>query len=265
MGLTIWNESTRGELNDILPESVVVLPTGATEQHGPHLVTGHDAMMVTTVALQAADRASSECNVVLAPTLPFGSSQHHLSFGGTLSLSTETYYRVVRELVESIVSAGARMIFLLNGHGGNHELNQLVARDAAVALRSERAVAFAAASYWDVARQSIISDPRVSDLTLPGHAGEFETATMLATNVYHVRERASRRSDPSATDVIPGVRVESAGRWERFDGYTDFPHRATAEQGEILLEHLVNEVAAALVAYSRRSPTEHASQDWSTP
>ncbi len=103
---TIWTESTRDELRAALPESVVIIPTGATEQHGgPHLVTGHDTFPVVEVVQRAAVLATG--SFVIAPALPFGSSQHHLPFGATLSLSTGTYYRVVRELVESEVAAGA--------------------------------------------------------------------------------------------------------------------------------------------------------------
>jgi creatinine amidohydrolase len=250
MTLTIWNEATREELRDVLPGSVVVLPTGATEQHGPHLATGHDTVMVMHVAGEAAAIASASRDVVLAPALPFGSSAHHLPFGGTLSLATETYYRVVRDLVTSILAAGATRVFLLNGHGGNHELNQLAVRDIAIAQPADSGVVLAAASYWDIARPAIAADARLPDLTLPGHAGQFETATMLALDPSRVRERAERTGDPSLTTAIPGVRVEAADRWESFDGYTDFPARATAEQGTILLDIVIREVAAALVAFA---------------
>lgn len=252
MSLTIWNEATREELRAALPGAVVLLPTGATEQHGPHLATGHDTFMVAHIAREAATRAAGTVDVVLVPALPFGSSAHHLPFGGTLSLATETYLRVVRDLVESILSAGATKVFLLNGHGGNHELNQLVARDIAIAQATESGVVLAAASYWDIARPAIAADNRLPELTLPGHAGQFETATMLALDPSRVRDRAGRDSDPAASGSIPGVRVEAANRWESFDGYTDYPDRATAEQGAILLEIVIREVAAALVAFAER-------------
>jgi creatinine amidohydrolase len=253
MTMTTWNEATREDLRAALPGSVVVLPTGATEQHGPHLATGHDTFMVSHIAREAAGVAAGTIDVALAPALPFGSSAHHFPFGGTLSLATETYYRVVRDLVESILTDGAGRVFLLNGHGGNHELNQLAVRDVAIALPPDSGVVLAAASYWDIARAAIAADDRLPDLTLPGHAGRFETATMLALDPARVRDRAARDGDPSATMLIPGVRVEAADRWESFDGYTDFPHLATAEEGAILLDIVIREVAAALVAFATRS------------
>lgn len=252
MSLTIWNESTREELNTLLPGALVVLPTAATEQHGPHLATGHDAFLVTHIARQAAERAASAADIVLAPTLAFGSSAHHLPFGGTLSLRTETYLHVVRDLIESIVTNGARWVLLLNGHGGNHELNQLAVRDMAIALPPESRVVLSAASYWDIARGEVPRDERFANLVLPGHAGRFETATMLALNPSRVRDRAQRDGDPSLPPPLPGVRVEAANRWEAFDGFTDFPHLATAEDGRVLLEVVIGAVAESIVALAGR-------------
>jgi creatinine amidohydrolase len=252
MALTMWNESSRDELQALLPESIVLLPTGATEQHGPHLPTGHDSFTVAEIAERAARRCGA--NVVLAPTLTFGSSHHHLPFGGTLTLSTETYYRVVTDLVESMTAGGARQIFLLNGHGGNQELNQLVARDVARLQPPNAAVTIAAASYWQVAAASLASDEMLAGMPLPGHAGQFETSTMLAMSPQRIREpRLVRDADPYPGEVIAGVRLETTGSWQVFDGYTDFPHRATAELGERILEHVIRDVAAALDTLARAS------------
>lgn len=249
MSRIIWNESTRDELRHALPESVVVLPTAATEQHGPHLATGHDSFTVTEIAHRAADVAGAP--IVLAPALIFGSSHHHLPFGGTLSLSTDTYYRVVRELVDSMLAGGARRVFLLNGHGGNQELNQLVARDVALDQPVDRPVAIGAASYWQLAAASLAADPALAGIPLPGHAGRFETATMLAMAPDRVREpRAERGHDPYRAEIVAGARVEVTNAWSVFDGYTDFPHLATARLGHAILDHVVRDVAAALTTFA---------------
>jgi creatinine amidohydrolase len=248
---TQWNELTREDLNARLPGAVVLLPTGATEQHGPHLATGHDSFTVARIAASAAERVTGDHEVIVAPTLMFGSSAHHLQFGGSLSLATETNRAVVRDLVSSMLSAGSRRVFLLNGHGGNHELNQLVARDLALEQPADAGVAIAAASYWEIAAASLAADARLAGFRMPGHAGQFETATMLAMDSARVREpRPARDDDPSRAMVIPGVRVEASGWWRTFDGYTDSPARATAETGEIIIEHVVRDVAAALTAFA---------------
>ena len=252
MAMTVWNQATRDELNAALPDAVVLLPTGATEQHGPHLATGHDTFAVTGIAHRVARTVGPEVDIVLAPALPFGSSDHHLPFGGTLSLGTETYRRVVHDLVTSMIAGGARRVFLLNGHGGNRELNQLVARDVALAQPAGRPVAIAAASYWEIAAAALAADPDLGAVRQPGHAGQFETATMLAMTPEHVREpRAVRPSDPSLVPTLPGTRIETTGLWPSYDGYTDFPHRATAEQGQRALAIIVRDVAAALTTFAR--------------
>lgn len=251
MALMIWDESTRDELCSALPYSLVILPTGATEQHGPHLVTGHDTFVVSDIARRAAELAANNGSIVLAPSLAFGSSHHHLPFGGTLSLSTETYYRVVHDLVDSIITAGARRIFLLNGHGGNQELNQLVARDVVLSQKEGIVAVVGAASYWDIAYRSVTEDSFLHNMIVPGHAGQFETSTLLATAPNLVREPLpNRAADSSRQPSIPGVRIEFTGQWQSFEGYTDFPDRATVELGDRILGHVIRNVAAAIIAFA---------------
>src|SRR5262245_30841890 len=122
----LLEELTRDQARALAPEALVVLPVGAIEQHGPHLPVGTDYFVVEHIARAAAMSLADRVPILVAPALPFGSSHHHLPFGGTLSLSTETYYRALRDLAESLIASGFRRIFILNGHGGNNELIQLV-------------------------------------------------------------------------------------------------------------------------------------------
>src|SRR5260370_27890691 len=149
----LFAEMTRQEPRAIAPETTVVLPLGATEQHGPHLPAGTDFFTVEHLAIAAAEQASAEISIIVTPALPFGSSDHHLCFGATLSLRTETYYRVLMDLLRSLVTDGFTRIFLLNGHGGNHELAGLAARDTGLGLPAR----VAAASYWTVAWGALVA------------------------------------------------------------------------------------------------------------
>ena len=81
-----WDALTRDEISAVAADALLVLPVGTTEQHGPHLATGTDAALVEAVAEKAAALAARPDVVLLAPTLAFGASDHHLPFGGTLSL-----------------------------------------------------------------------------------------------------------------------------------------------------------------------------------
>lgn len=249
-----WTALTRNDVRERLAAgALVVLPTGATEQHGPHLPTGHDSMTVGAIARAAADAAAAE--IVIAPTLVFGSSQHHIPFGGTLSLSTETYFRVVTELVESIIASGGRRILILNGHGGNQELNQLVVRDVVLAHGEDAGLTLAAASYWQVAGDALAAMPELAGIRVPGHAGQFETSTMLAQVPHLVQPRwAERMSDPFTALEVPGVRIETSGLWQTFDGYTDRPDLATAELGQAILSTAIREVAALMTRLGPTAP-----------
>lgn len=248
-GAALLQELTREEARALAPRALAVLPVGATEQHGPHLPVGTDHFAVEWIARAAAARAAAEISVVVAPTLPFGSSHHHLPFGGTMSLGTETYYRVLRDLLESLIGGGFRRIFVVNGHGGNQELIQLAARDLALAHPAH----LAAASYWTIAWDDLVAAGATGPGRLPGHAGAFETALVLALRPDLVREPRPRRDDAPGGDARPGARyrAESHGSWQAMDGYTDSPARATAEQGRAWLDAAAGAVGHALVEFYR--------------
>ncbi len=250
MGLLL-EELTRDEARAVAPGTLVVLPVGATEQHGPHLPVGVDSYTVTHIARTAAADAAQHIPVLVAPTLPFGSSHHHLPFGGTLSLGTETYYRVLLDLLESLIAGGFRRIFVLNGHGGNNELIQLAARDVAL----KHPAHLAAASYWTIAWDALSANQATPTTELPGHSGAFETSMMLALRPELVREPRPERRDLPDFDPrrSPAYRVELHGAWQRIGGYTDSPDQARAEHGERYLEVIIAEVAQALVDFYRRA------------
>jgi creatinine amidohydrolase len=244
----LFQELTRTEAKNLGPEAVLLFPVGATEQHGPHLPVGTDHFAVENIARAAAQVASAQIPVVVAPTLPFGSSHHHIPFGGTMSLSTETYYRTVLELCEALILGAWRRIFILNGHGGNHEIVQLVARDLAL----KHPVQMAAASYWNIAWDKFIAAEAHIGARLPGHAGFFETSVVMALRPELIHEPRPQRDNVPDSDprgFARPVRIETHGSWQSFDGYTDSPARASAEKGRTFLDAAAESVGAALVSF----------------
>jgi creatinine amidohydrolase len=136
----------------------------------------------------------------------------------------------LRELLDSLVESGFRRIFLLNGHGGNHELAQLAARDAAL----KHPVRIAAASYWNIAWDSLTAANAHRGRRLPGHAGDFETSLMLSLRPELVSELKPHRdvvesSDPRRFEAR--WRHERHGFWTDIDGFTDSPDRADPDRG----------------------------------
>lgn len=242
-----WNEMTREALGMALPNAVIVLPTAATEQHGPHLATGHDALVLDEIVRRAAERVDTGTNVLVAPTLTFGSSDHHLPFGGTLSLRSETYLAVLKDLLRSAVESGARRVLVVNGHGGNHELNEIAVRDTALAQPNDRRVVLAAGSWWTIAAQALAGREEFASARIPGHAGQLETAMMLAWRPDLVQEpRPARESDPSVGTRIAGLRIEGEVRWREFDGFTDSPADAMLELGALALDLAAGALAKAI-------------------
>jgi creatinine amidohydrolase len=241
----LLNELTRGDLNRIAPDAVVVLPTGATEQHGPHLPVGTDTFAVEAVARGAVAALADRVPVVMAPVLPYGSSHHHLPFGGTMSLTTETYYAVIRDLVESLITSQFRRVMIVNGHGGNHELMQLVVRDLAL----KYLVNLAALSYWQPAADVLAAQNPHLATRLPGHAGVFETSVILALRPELPRQPLPARNEDEVGVLSPQPsvwRLERAGRWQEMDGFTDSPALADGARGRTYLDTIIDAVAALI-------------------
>jgi creatinine amidohydrolase len=240
-------ELNREQLRACTADHLVILPIGATEQHGPHLATGTDFFTITAVAEEAARLASDRIPTLVTPALPFGSSDHHLIFGGTLSMSSETYYRVLCDLLRSLATDGFRRVFLLNGHGGNHELAELAARDTAL----QRDIHIAAASYWAIAWEALLGVDGHKGRRLPGHAGDFETSMMLNLRPDLTPGPLPHRDNIGDSPLIRVApwRTELHGFWKSIDGYTDSPDQATAENGKRFFHAITGAVADAFVEF----------------
>ncbi len=244
----LLEEVNRTEACSRAADTLLIWPVGALEQHGPHLPVGTDYLTIEALSRLAAEKARVQIPVLMAPTLPFGSSHHHLPFGGTMSLSTEGYYRIVYELAESLIISGFRKIFIVNGHGGNNELLQLVARDLAL----KHPASLAAASYWTVAWDALVTLEAHKPGRLPGHAGAFETSMMMALRPELIPQGLPHRDDVVGSDprsFYKPYRAEHHGSWQAIDGYTDSPDRGSAEHGQAYLAAVVDALAAAMIEF----------------
>lgn len=233
----LWARSDRDVLSRVLPEAVTVIPVGATEQHGPHLPTGTDALLADAIAWRAAQAASERCSrrLVVTPAVAFGASAHHLPFGGTLSLSPGTLTAVLTDLLASIAQQGGHRVVLVNGHGGNIGVCQAVAAHAAAV----HDLAVAHLDYWRVAEVE-------EGLAIPGHAGEFETSLVHALSPADVGAAPQREHAPKLP-WVDGVDLHAAALWRAIDGFTDRPALADESSGRRRLEAIVEATADRLV------------------
>lgn len=240
--------STRQKLIESPPD-VLLVPVGALEQHGPHLPLGTDTIHAEAIAELAVVAArDAGLQIAIAPSVPYGCSDHHLAFGGTLSLSTTTLLAVLRDVIRSAAISGFQRVFLLNGHGGNHELVQVAARDGSI----EFGLPVAAGSWWAIAWDDLVAEGAMEGCRLPGHAGGFETAIIGAIRADAVGDLPPKQAELSLTDrrrYEPPYRMERPGRWAASPGYSDDPGALGGTVGRRLLEVAGAAVGAALVTF----------------
>ncbi|QMW06021.1 creatininase family protein [Spirosoma foliorum] len=237
-------------------DKVLLLPIAAIEQHGPHLAVSTDTDIVTQVA-QEAEKALPE-TVLLCPTLPYGSSHHHLSFGGTLSIPPDLYTQVIVSLVESLVLSGHQRIVLLNGHGGN-----ITPVKQALAILSKRFDAshqptIALATYWELAGSVFAGEFPMESPAL-SHACEYETSLMLHLFPEKVRmERVDRAQRPERNGYIGweddepyrGVTVFKQTEFISSNGSSGEPQLGTPEKGKHLFDQAVRSLIEFLDAFN---------------
>ena len=246
-------EMTREQIRRSAPATTVVLPTAAIEQHGPHLAIATDTLAVTAICQRAAEIASKDTPVTVAPPVHFGSSHHHFPHPGVLSLSNATFTRVVVEICDSLARSGFRRIAVVNGHGGNDEAVRVAAREIGL---MHPAVTVAASSFWTIAHGARAGVGRAGELgQLPGHAGAFETSLVMALRPELV-DAASFPTPLGQPPFPPDPRqrptvIKAGVSLGSGPGYTDDPSRASAEAGRRMLEIVARELAAFLVELAR--------------
>lgn len=237
-------------------EKVVVLPLGAIEQHGPHMAVSTDTDIVTMVAMGAEEKMRER--MMLCPTFSFGSSHHHLSFGGTISISPELYTQVIVDLVVSLVQGGFRRIVLLNGHGGN-----ITPVKQALALLSHRydkdvRPNIVLVTYWELAGSAFAGDPPMESPAL-SHACEYETSLMLHLFPGKVdRSKVVRARRPESNgytgweddEPYRGVTIFKQTAFISSNGCSGEPQLATAEKGAHLYKYAVESLVRFLESFS---------------
>jgi creatinine amidohydrolase len=238
---------TREQVQQAAQTSLVILPIGAVEQHGPHLPINTDYYIVEHISRLVCKRLQKDFTAFVCPALPYGNSHHHFPYPA-LSLTSQTLISVLGDLVASLATIGFKHVFLLNSHGGNDEAIRIVTRDAA----REHGISVAAASYWTIAWEPLQTFFKETDLQIgrvPGHAGGFETSLMLAIAEELV---LMDRRPPLRTDVVPvkdikqRVYIQRPGNSVGQSGYSDDSRNASKSVGEEAIEIIVEEVARTI-------------------
>lgn len=202
---------------DALPDranTVIVLPAGAIEQHGPHLPCAVDSVVAAGVVGKAMSLLPDDVPAYALPPITYGKSDEHLHFPGTITLTGELLLHTAIEIGESIYRAGFRKFIMVNAHGGQPQPLEMAARE--LRLRHGDFVIIVR-SAWSVPHEASYLPAHERQLSM--HAGHGESAIMmaLAPDTVHM-ERAeanipepfpARRSRPAAPPR-PGARATSA-------------------------------------------------------
>ncbi|MEO0493805.1 MAG: mycofactocin biosynthesis peptidyl-dipeptidase MftE [Actinomycetota bacterium] len=210
---------------DVGTGRTLVLPLGATEQHGPHLPLDTDTVIARAVAETAALRVD---DAVVAPAIAIGASGEHQGFPGTLSVGTDV---LASMLVEIVRTAGPEFdrIVVVNAHGGNLD-----------------AVGSAVATCEHEGRPILVWHARLADADADAHAGSVETSVMLAIDPVRVRlDRAEPGNTAPMGDLLDELRRGGVAAVSP-NGVLGDPRDATPGRGEEILAEWVRQVVALL-------------------
>jgi creatinine amidohydrolase len=209
--------------------TVAILPVGATEQHGPHLSVVTDARIAEEFASRLA--ATLGPDALLCPSLPYGLSEHHEAFAGTVTLTPPTFIALMLDVVASLHRQRIDKVIIVNGHGGNIDALNLVVRRA----RTELGVQVASMMWARLARD-VCAAAAVGDAY--GHACELETsvAMVLAPDCVRADRIAAPAPRPPADPLSapPAAHLDVAVHFDELttDGVYGDPTAASRELGE---------------------------------
>jgi creatinine amidohydrolase len=164
-------------------KTVAVLPVGATEQHGPHLPLSVDQSLVDGVVAACLPQLPADVPVLVLPTQQVGYSPEHSAFAGTLTLPVETVIATWVGIGECVARAGVKKLLLLNAHGGQVSLMDIVARE----LRVRANLIVYSCNWWNLPLGDAVNGLFSAEEHRFGvHAGEIETSMMLALRAQFV-------------------------------------------------------------------------------
>lgn len=252
--------STRDFAQLDLARTIAVLPVAATEQHGPHLPLSVDTDLVDGVVRAALPHLAPDLPVLFLPTQAVGLSPEHQRFAGTLTLSSHTVISLWTEIGESVARAGVRKLVLLNSHGGQVSVMDIVARD----LRARMDMLVYSVSWFNLPLPPEVEQQfSTREQRFGIHAGQVETAMMMALKPERV-QRAQLRDFESASErraqafpILGNGRSAKLG-WQMQDynpaGAVGQAAQATAEQGQAVLQGAGRALAALLAEIDRLPP-----------
>ena len=226
------------QLKRVPRDTPIVIPVAAIEQHGHHLPVATDTLLLTEIVRRVEESIGDQ--ILTAPVQWFGNSDHHLDFGGTLSAPPRVFLDMLNGVINNFLSEGFKRIVILNGHGGN----DVPAKQALFEIRQEHRgrndLLLAMTTYWSLGTEPWQDCPVIHQREM-GHACEWETSMIMVIRPDLVGEYQSASPVEPGNPFRPGHRA-----WVTQDrsvpGHIGWPHLASVEKGEVLLNSFTRDV-----------------------
>ncbi|HVV92058.1 MAG TPA: creatininase family protein [Hyphomicrobiales bacterium] len=235
-----WDEMSWEEIHGADTSGwIAVLPVAAIEQHGPHLPLGVDRYIIRGYIDAALPLMAADLPVSFLPLQAVGKSDEHLHFPGTLTLAPETAIAAWTEIGESVARAGVRKLVLLNSHGGNVSVIDIVARNLRV--RAGMLVVTASLHRFGYPEGLFTTAETAHGI----HGGDIETSLMLAFRPDLVRAERTADFTPASLAMAERYRWLSADRPFGFGWMSQDLHPSGAIGDASLASREKGEAAAA--------------------
>lgn len=229
-----WDQLTSIQLDALNRQTPVLLNIAAIEQHGAHLPLATDRMIGEHFSGLLNKEIGDQ--VLILPIVSVGCSDHHMDFCGTLSLSHDTFSAVVQDIIQSVLDHGFYNIILLNSHGGNQGIMQVIVEQLGFANPTAHIIG---ATWWNLAKEELLKITQTGPGGT-GHACEFETSLMKTiaphlVNESQIKQGANVLSFPMADgDMLFGAKVSFYRTMKELtpNGVFGNPVNSSAEKGD---------------------------------
>ncbi|MGH9211211.1 MAG: creatininase family protein [Acidimicrobiales bacterium] len=242
------------ELSRSDPPTVLLLPVGATEPHGPHAPLSTDSLISLSMCRRAVERLAGdpELRVLILPALPYGVTRYAKAFAGAIHVDPDTLHALVTDICVALVDQGLRHVVMVNNHFEPEQVATL--RRVVDTVRATHGVEI---GYLDLVRRR--NAERLTDEFRAGecHAGRYETSLVMADHPGLV-DQARLPTLPRVAVNMPAAIAEGQRDFVAMgmhEGYCGAPADATAHEGQTTLATLTDmliDVARAVV----RGPVE---------
>lgn len=253
-----FDELTWPDVNEAVEMGkICILPTGSVEQHGHHLPLKVDHLCANAVATEAARRKSDKALVL--PPVTYGYVHHVMDFPGSLNIHHEHFVQYCLDITKSLAYHGFKKIVLVNGHGSNHNLCDMIARRTVV--ETDAHCTFC--SWWQMLTVDPEFESKWRESVKPGgcsHAGELETSMLMHLSPESVRTdkikseiaRTNKLGSKFVwTDLFgsgPMGMIEWTSQYSQ-SGVMGEAEKATAEKGKMCLEEAAKNLADWIEEY----------------